>query len=401
MKSTPVTPVAPVYMTHLGIVCSLGSDQDLIKERLSSGNSHCLTYSNQYSTATLPLGVVNSTLPLLAELPEHHRTRCNQLMIAAVSQIKEDFENARKNIDPLRIGIVLGTSTGGLAEGEDTTHALYNDKVALNQGDYPKQEVSSSVECLADYLQVKGPAYTISTACSSSAKSLASARRLLRMGICDLVIAGGVDSLCKLTVNGFDSLESISNKPCQPFSQSRDGINIGEGAAFFLMSKEQGPVCLSGVGENSDAHHISAPEPSGSGASAAMIGALQDASITPEEIDYINVHGTATQQNDKMESLAVHTLFGNKTPVSSTKPYTGHCLGAAGAVEAGICWLMLTQSANLISLPVHLWDGQQDPEISPLNLVPHHSSIKKIDYALSNSFAFGGNNITLILGRAH
>jgi len=385
-----------IYMTHLGIACSLGNDHQEIRQRLARGKDHGLSYTDQYGVASIPLGKVNCPLPSLQELPEYQRTRCNQLMIAAVSQIKSDFEIASKNIDPLRIGIVLGTSTGGIAEGETAAQAYYHHNAPISESAYPQQEISLPAECLADYLQIKGPVYTISTACSSGAKSLASARRLLRMGICDLVIAGGVDSLCKLTVNGFNALESISKQPCQPFSLSREGINIGEGAAFFLMSKQQGDVCLSGVGENSDAHHISAPEPSGTGASAAMHLALNDADTQPEQIDYINAHGTATAQNDKMESLAINSLFGEKTPVSSTKPYTGHCLGAAGAIEAGICWLTLTGR----DLPVQIWDEKKDPDVAPINIIQYSTKVDKIDYILSNSFAFGGNNISLILERS-
>ena len=364
-------------MTHLGIVCSLGDNQEIIRTRLNTGYTQGLTHSHQYTKETLPVGQVNTPLPTIEDLPEHQRTRCNQLMIAAMNQIKTAFEKARENIDPIRIGIVLGTSTSGIAEGEEAIRVLHANNTPLDASVYPKQEASSPAECLADYLHINGPVYTISTACSSSAKALASARRLLRMNVCDLIVAGGVDSLCKLTVNGFSALESISQSPCRPFSQSRDGINIGEGAALFLMSREKGPVCLSGVGENSDAHHISAPDPSGNGAFDAMISALQDATISPQDIDYINFHGTATRQNDKMENFAANKIFGEQTLCSSTKPYTGHCLGAAGAIEAGICWLSLTQKTENPVLPVHLWDEQQDPELHQANWVTANSAIKK------------------------
>ena len=387
---------ACVYLNQLGIVCALGDQHDLIRQKLLSGDKHCLTRTEDFSPGqTLPLGVVNTPLPDLSDFPLQEQTRTNQLLMAAMLQIREAYEEAASSIDPLRIGIVLGTSTSGIAEGEQAV-AHHHDKGALPADfHYGRQEMVSPATSLARWLKTQGPAYVISTACSSSAKALASARRLLRMGVCDLVIAGGVDSLCGLTVNGFSALESVSSKVCQPFSLSRDGINIGEGAALFLLSQQQSEVSLCGVGESSDAHHISAPDPEGKGAIAAMTLALQDANIDAKAIDYLNLHGTATPQNDKMESLAVAEVLGGEVACSSTKPYTGHTLGAAGAIEAAICWLALTHKDG--ALPVHLWDEQHDPSVASINLVKPATRNEHLKYAMSNSFAFGGNNIALIL----
>lgn len=387
---------ASVYLNQLGIVCALGDQHDLIRQKLFSGDKHCLTRTEDFSPGqTLPLGVVNTPLPDLSDFPLQEQTRTNQLLMAAMIQIREAYDEAASSIDPLRIGIVLGTSTSGIAEGEQAVAHHHNEGALPRDFDYGRQEMASPATSLARWLKTKGPAYVISTACSSSAKALASARRLLRMGVCDLVIAGGVDSLCGLTVNGFSALESVSNKVCQPFSLSRDGINIGEGAALFLLSKQQGEVALCGVGESSDAHHISAPDPQGKGAIAAMTLALQDASIDAKAITYLNLHGTATPQNDKMESLAVAEVLGSEVACSSTKPYTGHTLGAAGAIEAAICWLALTHQDG--ALPVHLWDEQHDPSVPSINLVKPATQNNPLKYAMSNSFAFGGNNIALIL----
>ena len=259
--------------------------------------------------------------------------------------------------------------------------------------------MGACAQFIAEVLDVQGPVFGISTACSSGAKALASARRLIRAGICDAVIAGGVDTLCRLTVNGFSSLEAVSDELCNPFSINRKGINIGEGAALFLLSEQAQGVELCGVGEGSDAYHISAPDPGGSGAIRCMSGALHDAGIGAEQVGYVNLHGTATPLNDKMESLAVEKVFGLEVPCSSTKPFTGHTLGAAGAVESGICWLLL-EAAEQSLLPPHLWDGQADPELSPVKLIAAGSSPQQpLNYALSNTFAFGGNNISLLLGR--
>ena len=235
------------------------------------------------------------------------------------------------------------------------------------------------------------------TACTSGGKALVSARLLIESGFCDAVITGGVDSLCRLTVGGFTALESTSPEICQPLSRNRRGINIGEGAALFLMAKEAGPVALLGVGESSDAHHISAPEPEGRGAEAAMRAALADAGLVPTDIGYLNLHATATPKNDAMESLAVARVFESGVAVSGTKPMTGHALGAAGALEAAFCWLALTDPAG--RLPPHVWDGEAGPELPRLDVISVGRCFTTGPrVAMSISFAFGGNNLSLIFG---
>jgi 3-oxoacyl-[acyl-carrier-protein] synthase-1 len=220
------------------------------------------------------------------------------------------------------------------------------------------------------------------------------------MGACEAVIAGGVDTLCAFTVAGFCALESVSDTPCNPFSRNRNGINLGEGAALFLMSREPATVALRGWGESSDGYHISAPDPRGSGARLAMERALRRAGIAAAEIDYVNLHGTATLQNDAMEAKVISELFGEDVSVSSTKPFTGHALGAAGAIEAGLCWLAMQDDNPRGKLPPHLWDGIRDPELPVLNVAEPGASLgRSLRRALSNSFAFGGANATLVLGR--
>jgi len=221
------------------------------------------------------------------------------------------------------------------------------------------------------------------------------ARRLLAMDLCDAVLCGGVDSLCRLTLNGFTALEAVSAERCNPFSLNRNGINIGEAAALFLMTREPASVALLGAGASSDAHHISAPEPGGRGALQAMRKALAQADLTPEQIGYLNLHGTATQHNDAMESRAVAELFAAGVPCSSTKPLTGHTLGAAGALEAAFCWLSLQPGATL---PPHVWDAVIDPQLPALDFVLPGQTLKGPRNLMSNSFAFGGNNVSLILG---
>lgn len=396
----------PVYLNHLGLICSMGSSVEEIRSRLFAPGDRCLTPTDRFTPGrSLPLGMVNTPLPDLASGLSRGQplelTRTNQLLAAALEQIRPAFEQARQGIKPLRIGVVLGTSTSGIAEGEAAiAHHLQHQQLPAHF-DYRQQEMTNPASALARWLDIAGPAYVVSTACSSGAKALASARRLLRMGVCDLMIAGGVDSLSKLTVNGFSALESVSDQPCNPFSANRNGINIGEGAALFILSREPGPVCLSGVGEGSDAHHISAPDPDGRGAIEVMTTALRDAGLSAGDIGYLNLHGTATPQNDRMESLAVSQVLGNDTPCSSTKGHTGHTLGAAGAIEAAFCWLTLTDGEG--RLPLHPWDGAADPQLAPVCLLdqPLDAALTRpIRAAMSNSFAFGGNNIALILKRA-
>ena len=251
---------------------------------------------------------------------------------------------------PARVGLVLGTSTAGIGEAELAVAAARRGEAVPLVFDYRQQELGSPSEFLARHLGLEGPAYTLSTACSSSARAFISGQRMLAAGLVDAVLVGGADSLCGLTLNGFDSLESLSCARCQPFDEARQGINIGEGAALFLLSRQPAPIALLGAGESSDAWHISAPHPDGVGAEAAMGMALAQAGLTPEQVGYINLHGTATRLNDAMESQAVYRLFGDRVPCSSTKPLTGHVLGAAGAIEAALACLLLEA---FLCLPRH------------------------------------------------
>jgi 3-oxoacyl-[acyl-carrier-protein] synthase-1 len=217
----------------------------------------------------------------------------------------------------------------------------------------------------------------------------------------DAVVSGGVDSLCAFTVAGFSALESVSAARCNPLSGNRNGINIGEGAALFLMTPEPAAVALCGWGEASDGHHMSAPDPAGSGARIAIGEALARAGIDAAQIDYINLHGTATIQNDAMESRVVADLFGPDVAVSSTKGLTGHALGAAAALEAAFCWLAMQDQNPQGKLPAHLWDGQADATLPPLHVAAPGAQLgRPLNWALSNSFAFGGSNATLVLGRS-
>ena len=394
------------YLNALGVICALGRDKQEVTRNLFAGD-----YSGMRSEAgwvperSLPVGAVAGELAAIPPELIRQRSRNNQLLLEAALQIRPDIDRAIQTYGRDRIGIVLGTSTSGIDEASQGLAHYIRDQQFPADYDYQQQELGAPANFLADWLQVSGPAYVISTACTSSARALMSAQRLLDLGVCDVVLCGGVDTLCKLTLNGFSALEAVSGQRCNPFSRHRNGINIGEAAVLFLMSKQPGDgqaIALLGSGASSDAHHISAPEPSGRGAQAAMRKALNRAGLQPQQISYLNLHGTATAHNDAMESHAVAAVFPEGVPCSSTKPMTGHTLGAAGALEAAFCWLSLSTDNREHALPPHVWDGQADPELPALNWVTPATRLTSTGprYLMSNSFAFGGNNVSLIIGDA-
>lgn len=389
------------YLSALGLVCALGEGAAEVRAALfNAAPGGVAAYADLRPCRSLHLGRVTVPLPAVGHLPLRHRSRNNALLLSALTQVRPQLQAAIARFGAARIGVVLGTSTSGVGESERAFAARARDGIWPEDFDPRQQEIGSPALMLAELLGLGGPCHVISTACSSSAKAMASGARLLAAGACDAVLTGGADSLCAFTVAGFEALESVSAERCNPMSVHRHGINIGEAAALFLMVREPGAglaVRLAGWGETSDAHHISAPEPGGGGALAAMREALRRADLVPEQIDYLNLHGTATPQNDAMESRAVAVLFGTALPCSSTKPLTGHTLGAAGALEAALAFLSLTDNPGGL-LPPHWWDGEADPALPPLNLVrPGQRLGRPLRAVLSNSFAFGGSNAALIL----
>lgn len=386
----------PVYLNQLGLLCCAGESPAELKSQLNTERSF-FTVSDAYGTDALPLGMHLGGLPEIPLKKSFWQSRNNQFAMFAYEQIKAEVATAVERYAPERIGVVIGTSTSGIEDANPAFAAYINNEVLPDEYHYSIQEMGNTAAFIAELSGVTGPAYGISTACSSGVKALITAKRLITSGLCDAVIAGGVDTLCKLTVQGFSALEAVSQDVCNPFSRNRNGINIGEAAALFVLSRKQEGVKLTGAGESSDAHHISAPHPEGKGAEQCMRAALDDACLKPHDIDYINLHGTATQLNDQMESRAVERVFTDRPLCSSTKPVTGHTLGAAGAIEAAIAWLTLTDNSGFI--PLHKWDGEADDTIPTLNFVSVPTSKQQINCVLSNSFAFGGNNASIIMER--
>lgn len=391
--------MADVFLNDLGIICALGWGKTEVAARAMAGDTSGMVETDGYSPGrALRLGLVTRELPALAG-PPGHCSRNNRLLLAALQEILPELVRLRERFGPERIAVVMGTSTSGIAEAEQAIQQCRTQGMLPPGFHYGQQELGSPALFLAETLRLSGPAYSVSTACSSSAKALASAARLLGAGLCDAVLAGGSDSLCGFTVGGFSALEAVSPDLTNPFSANRRGINVGEGAALFLVSREPADVRLQGVGESSDAHHISAPDPAGRGVVLAMERSIRQAGLQPADIDYVNLHGTGTVQNDAMEAKCLDKLFGGTVPCSSTKPLTGHALGAAAAVEVGLCYLTLRPENSDRRLPPHRWDGAADPALPALHLVAPGERAQRLEHVISNSFGFGGSNAVVTLGR--
>lgn len=329
---------------------------------------------------------------------ERYDLRCNRVLKYLVDKL--DLSGFEKD----EIGIVIGTTNSGIQEFEDSENKHY-------------AELGNPAEFLKWYLGTKNYAASVSTACTSGTKAFSTAVKLLQNDVCKVVIAGGIDTLAAMPSYGFHALEVLSHEKSNPFSKNRDGISLGEGGALFVLTKDVkmqkcldvksitnvGRICKSdneivallGIGETSDAYHSATPDPEGVQAVRAIQLALDDAGLKAEDIDYINLHGTGTVSNDLMEANAIYKVFGDNVPASSTKPFTGHCLGAAASIEAFICYQILKGERNL---PIHKYDNEYDENLPKINLVNSNTENKKINTCMSTSFGFGGTNAVVIMG---
>lgn len=391
------------YLNALGVICNLGAGKAAVAEALFGGDDTRLPATQGWVPGqALPLGAVDMPLPDMPAQLAGRDNRNNRLLLAAAQEIETDIRAAITRYGAHRIGVIIGTSTTAIEEATHGVGAYQRDGAWPADYRYAHQELGAPAEFLAEWLQLSGPCFAISTACTSGARALMSAQRMLRLGLCDAVLCGGADTLCRLAINGFFALEATDPARCNPFSEHRHGINIGEAAALFLMTRDAAPVQYLGGGASSDAYHMSSPEPQGLGAQQAMRAALREANLDASHIDYINLHGTATEHNDSMESLALAAVFDQAVPCSSTKSLTGHTLGAAGALEAAFCWLALADTQGERRLPPHVWDGVADPALPALHFTTRGSRLPAVKprRVMSNSFAFGGNNASVILGDA-
>lgn len=329
---------------------------------------------------------------------ERYDLRCNRVLKYLVDKL--DLSGFEKD----EIGIVIGTTNSGIQEFEDSENKHH-------------AELGNPAEFLKWYLGTKNYAASVSTACTSGAKAFSTAVKLLQNDVCKVVIAGGIDTLAAMPSYGFHALEVLSHEKSNPFSKNRDGISLGEGGALFVLTKDvkmqkcldvksitnvdricksdNEIVALLGIGETSDAYHSATPDPEGVQAVRAIQLALDDAGLKAEDIDYINLHGTGTVSNDLMEANAIYKVFGDNVPASSTKPFTGHCLGAAASIEAFICYQILKGERNL---PIHKYDNEYDENLPKINLVNSNTENKKINTCMSTSFGFGGTNAVVIMG---
>jgi len=383
----------PLPITGIALCNGLGETRRLVRDALFAGRSGLGP-----SPIELPfeavVGAVRTSLPELPQELAPWSTRTARIAAILIEDLRAELDALRSRWRPERIALLLGTSTAGA----DETEKAYRE--FLEQGSLPKSydlfrhhTYGATLHVVRALTGALGPAWMASTACTSSAKPLASAQRLIETGIADAAIVGGIDTLCAMTLRGFRSLEALSPEPARPFSVERRGLNIGEGGAFLLIERTGEPLALlEAVGESSDAYHISAPDPDGAGARLAMERALAQAGLPAASVDHVNAHGTGTRLNDVSEAASIESVLGRDVPVVSTKGYTGHLLGAAGATEAAIAIFALQEGW----IPASLGADPVDPKV--MIRIATERTEGRFRHVLSNSFAFGGNNVSVLLG---
>lgn len=387
-----------IGITSCSIVTSLGRGRTAHVTALQDGRSGLSETHHLKLPFSCFLGEV-AELGALAFPDDHaaYDNRANRLALAALKSdgFEEAAQACRDKFGANRCGIVLGTSTAGVEKLERVYRTRDADTpmpASYSMRHHDSQQAVTAF--LQSYLGFQGPSYSISTACSSSAKAVIDAYQLVEAGLCDVVLAGGVDSLCLTSVNGFESLELMSRQPCRPNDIARNGLSIGEAAAFVLVERDStGCIRMAGYGESSDGTNMSTPPEDGAGACVAIRKALDHAGLTPKDIDYVNLHGTATIVNDAAEARAVMSAIGPDVPASSLKGAIGHTLGAAGATEAVFCLYAMEEGI----LPGNTGLKNLDPNVLPN--ITSHSRTGSIRHVLSNSFGFGGSNCALVFSK--
>jgi len=379
---------SPLNIVDFGIACSLGTSKQDIWNGLLSANTSGIT-RKKFCDAENYIALVNGKL-----------NDINHISSLALESIAPAIEDAIAKFGKTRVAVLNGTCyqgsntvTDALKVYKETGKFPENYNLKIHQPDYPARFIAKK-------FGIEGIVLSHSTACASSISAIISAKNLLEAGLCDAAIVGGEDVVSNSIMLGFSALEAVSPEPTNPFSVNRSGITLGEGAAFFLITNSDefsSDFRIMGIGESADANHMTAPSVNGEGAIKAMKLALANAGFKPDDIDYLNLHGTGTKLNDAMESIAVSSIFPNTLPVSSTKPLTGHTLGAAGALELSFCCLALAQNGPENFLPPHVWDCVFDPELPRLNFVSKGAKYGKLKRCMSNSFAFGGYNASVIV----
>ncbi len=388
----------PLPISAWSAVNALGATTQDVLSALDEGRSGLRPPPFELPFETM-VGAVPGPLPPLPREHDAYDCRLARIGMLALADVSDAVERSVRRWGARRVAILLGTSTGGL----DATEAAYRhfareQRLPEHFSLRTQHDFNALGELYAKVTGIEGPVYVVSSACSSSGKVHASAARMIRAGLVDAALVGGVDSLCRMTLHGFHGLGILSETACRPFAKDRSGINIGEGAALMMIERDashqpsERPVWLLGVGESSDAYNMSSPEPGGRGAREAMERAMEQGGLRADQIDYVNAHGTATPQNDLAESIAIAGLFGDRVPVVSTKGYTGHLLGAAGGTEA----VFAISAVRRGRIPRALGSEELDPELRIS--VPAAGIETRVRRVLSNSFAFGGSNVCLAIG---
>lgn len=394
-----------IYFSKPGIMCAAGTSVEELWASVKAGNQAGIKRVKTSTDEEFFAARVDDSK--LKPSTARYDMRIMRIEEAALAQLDTEIEQVKGRYGADRVAVCIGSCDNG------TEFSVAGHKKYFAEGVFPADyniEVQGAdyvATFIAEKYGLKGPATTFSTACSSSAGAIIKAAEMIKGGLIDAAIVGGIDIASDTVLVGFNSLEAVSSEITNPFSKNRHGITLGEAGVFFVIAKDafydrtMGTALL-GWGESADAYHATSPDPSGAGALKAMTRALESAGIAPGDVDYVNLHGTGTKFNDSMEAKAVAAVFGDiKVPVSTTKPITGHTLGAAAALEAAICYAAINESlANgNVKLPAQIWDGEQDPELPELNIVKPGDE-GKVNICLSNSFAFGGANATLVIGVA-
>lgn len=388
-----------LFIQSIGTVSAAGNTLERLRKTLLGSVPSAMADTNAVLPGrTLHYGLIPDEWLTDTPIAQADDTRTNRIILTALEQMPQLTERIAR-FGAARVAVVLGTSTSGIEETQRGFEACGT--AGPLPAEFPIRRMNLSEPALfaAKTIGAAGPAYSICNVCAAGSMAIISAARLLQAGLADAVLTGGIDGYSRFTTLGFSGLGALSETECLPFASERRGINLGEGGSLLLLTREPSALALAGWSDTSDAHHISAPDPTGDGAARAMLGALESAGLAPGDIDLVLAHGTATPHNDAMEALAVHRVFGDATPVAGLKHLTGHTLAGAGALQAAIAAALLTENPQG-RLPVALAKGEPDETLAPARILRKAASLgRPLRAVLANAFAFGGSNASFILMR--